>query len=1175
MINTTELVMLHHTDATERFGLQLCVLSRKIELTAKYKGQPFSEIVNRQKRARLALPIFLNFRGDECFTEEHVQLLYKFAHAGSTTKELTEAYQTLTGIYPVTREDVLGLRVPVRASFLVSWADQRMTLPHTYTLSGVHPKFPELTKLTQGFAFTLVKNSRSHKKAVTNFQYRTTWHSAELVKIADIWELAPMVCAVQSTIAAPKLKSLCFSYLGWLKDFSEAYPNILSDNQQFLITKYHQYLHAKGVKEREAIKIAGIDEKFPRNYAKYSMSYEDFESYWVTTAEEDAEFTPKQRQHSRYKARQRLWFEEKVRIGHETGVTYRQSLENKRNGAAGTLNQELPKPLHQLAALEAFTHVNRVSRSSDLKWLKPSFYAPYGLTDTLQVAKNWAIAAMGYHCHLEDTQISGSSWKERISAVRFILDYVCCYIPLWIKQNPQACVRQPLRICEFERVIFWRRMTNRSAAFDGLLEETDLIDDEGEDVNEDSAEQNLSDLPITMREMYLRHRSKANSGQFVRAIYEFFEYVIAHQAELSTNGMELLDRDYRNPVNRRIDSPGSGGRGKTDKIVLPVESTLIARSYILALNDIGINIREKILLGELHPNHAKELADCEWIDLKALGFDTKLKIGNPSSDKQFIEIPLKRIINAFSWKLGYYNTPNGKKLLTQLPWMSNIRMLMVSMFAGLRLQNSQWLDVFSFDEIHKSMQYDCLGQTILHVNTDKNGSDRPVTLDLKVMESLIDERRHQLDICTKPLSWVYYEGDKKNKDLYGKIYPLFRSTWTTKSMPFTDGTYSRVWTLILRGIEETYNNFVPLEQQHSFLEKNANGEIVAVHTPHALRATWITHMRIYGHLEYEIIGLQVAHGKPYISQYYVSLPFKETLSAINKSGEIVLQTAYARLTGIAHPPSSPESALVKAWLADPVATAKNQSAVSVISNLLETEDLEKNLIATTAVNKVCFQKNCVCLRNGQCPKMLLEFTMTPRVCGLCPYAVFGIDHLPSIHIIIRELTNEADAYIEKIRRIKATDPQSLDLTENNRLLTLATMERAGYIQASAILTQALNDESPEAGEYISRYRDLIKFKTLDVDLQNPLQRIAARLIDSVSCAEFTAKHYPIILHKRARMPSLDELVFAEPEDLDLYMGQISSIMKLGNVSFDDISKRLADPKQIKNNANIQRTTIQA
>jgi hypothetical protein len=137
------------------------------------------------------------------------------------------------------------------------------------------------------------------------------------------------------------------------------------------------------------------------------------------------------------------------------------------------------------------------------------------------------------------------------------------------------------------------------------------------------------------------------------------------------------------------------------------------------------------------------------------------------------------------------------------------------------------------------------------------------------------------------------------------------------------------------------------------------------------------------------------------------------------------------------------------------------------------------------------------------------------------------------------------------------------------------MERAGYIQASAILTQALNDESPEAGEYISRYRDLIKFKTLDVDLQNPLQRIAARLIDSASCAEFTAKHYPIILHKRARMPSLDELVFAEPEDLDLYMGQISSIMKLGNVSFDDISKRLADPKQIKNNANIQRTTIQA
>lgn len=165
-----------------------------------------------------------------------------------------------------------------------------------------------------------------------------------------------------------------------------------------------------------------------------------------------------------------------------------------------------------------------------------------------------------------------------------------------------------------------------------------------------------------------------------------------------------------------------------------------------------------------------------------------------------------------------------------------------------------------------------------------------------------------------------------------------------------------------------YNSFVSPKNRHAFVEQTASGNWSAVHTPHALRATWITHRRIYAYLDYAIIGGQVGHAQRYTSAHYVVPTKQETLALIDSANKAVSAHAFAALTGRPPAPSSPDSALVKGWTQHREETVRDQHLVSVIPDILDADETGLDLIASTKTQRIKFLDCCMCALDGECPK---------------------------------------------------------------------------------------------------------------------------------------------------------------------------------------------------------------
>jgi hypothetical protein len=1081
-------------------GEALSALSKmtRNEMGVNFKLDPKSK--NVQARNRFALQNLESIKSVYDFTHEDMHTMYKLCtkKAGERT-EISSLYTKLLGFPPIFFEDALGLRVSFRAMFLMLWIKGKVTLPYTFTTEGAFHKYPMLSTTTKGFVFKIATASPQTVKPSRVFQYRTNWHSPEHVSFQEAWDAAPFLSKIEDNDEND------FRYHAWLQEFSSQYPNRITQEQLFYLEKYQQHLNSK---------------KSSQNSPDvHAHTYDEFKEYYNCTPQQAKGLTTVERQRQRRNISRN---QKAVKKAINKKAKHKENIDN------------FIKETDSYSPEELALVLRKAPKSLDnFNWLSSTHYYTREHIDIDNTSQEWIAASEMFLNRLKTNGDSTSSRKVKIKNINFLLDYLFCYLPLWLEYNPKSLIRLPASVCEFERVLFWNNNISESDKQSYLFKAAGIPSD--------------IPLPITACQFYDRAYSSMTKSSFVVHIHEFFEFCRANRVLLNQVPGCSIDADFANPVNLLIDRTGSGSRGGSNKIPLPLDSTLIVKSYIQAINDIGVEIRTRILNKEFSETFIADIKSKDWLTLSDFNLSYTIKI--QSSIDEFLEIPLTKIANVYSWYLGRYT--NNDQLIT-VPWMSVVRMLSIALYAGLRMQNCQWLDINSFDQFVSSLDSSVLSSTMMFVNTDKSGKERPAVVSTDVMKSLLDEKEFQSNIFTKPITPVYYENDDDDPKEYGPIYPLFRSPWVGYSLPFSDTSYTLVWPKILLGVEEIYNSLVPEDRHHTFVKTAANGRLMAIHTPHALRATWITHMKIYGHLQVSIIQGQVAHENEYTTNYYVVPNAKELMEQIDIANSRVASSAWNRLKGIKEANSHPQSVIPREWANNRVALAKDQNFISISSAIIETEASGIELIATTANEPVAFFTQCVCVKNGECPKQLIAFTGRERVCGLCPIAVFGVDHLPGISCIMRRLAGRSEQLIQQLKKLKASDARPEEIEYVHHDLTINKLELASYLHISQLLNKHLETAKNDVG-LITRLRDIKDYVKHDINMGNPAQRVIAQILDSSLFPQLTGDGYPHLIQKIAKSPELLQVALSDPDAREMYTAQILTIMTTMGISLSELS----------------------
>ncbi|GFZ71385.1 hypothetical protein PSE10C_21270 [Pseudomonas amygdali pv. eriobotryae] len=1104
MINTTDNLTVHGDDVLQSAQAILQELAQKAMDTETVAGKANPELlVDKQARHRLALSIFLRHRKGQTLSYSELTTLYKLCLVPDKQLNLaTPLYTKLTGEPTPQQKDVSGIRIPIRAMFVLLWEEGKVTLPHDFNLSGVWAKYPDLIDISENFIQEIAGlNPSNLYRSTRRFQYRVNWKSPEDIIFEELWEAAPAVVDKQRDIKKNSNKGskrLDFSYLSWLHAFAKKYPKIVSPDQARLLEGYHSHLSASALNQ---------------SCAEKKKSYAQFAKFWGKIDASQSKSENLESRRSRY----------------DSGLDGRKEKNKEKNEEKHAQLATQTLVLQDVLSPEEYANLRGLKRPTDEGYGWVEGY--YNTLENPTIEENlisWIKVGNLHSDHIKD--LATTTKRQETGYIHILMDYLGRYLPAWLSKHPESEIAFPTSIEDFHRSIFWHR-TSKNTIFTKPKDNSEL------------------DLPLTLMQFYDLKRSIKTKAKFIYSVWRYFELAIANGQELLPNGEPLVGGIYKNPIHPVLDSPGSGPSGKSDKIPLPIDSMMMIEAYMLALDTIGVELQNKCLKGLLSFQETLDLKNSTWIDLGKYGISYSIKLWNPNNASDTLEIPLKKIINVYSWKNEKYKSSMSE---IYAPWLSQLRMLTVALFSGLRLQNCQWLDIRNFDKHYDHSLRDSLSSCILYVNTDKNGNSRPVTLPYKVMDVLLQERHFQTKGYGKKYSGVYYENDANTAHKYKKIHPLFRSPWPGNGAPFSNTSYGVKWTLILRGFQELYNGFVQPENRHEFVEQSASGDWSAVHTPHALRATWITHRRIYAFLDYAIIGGQVGHAQRYTSAHYVVPTRQETMALVDSANKAVSAHAFAALTGRPPAPSSPDSALVKGWAQHREETMRDQHLISVIPAILDIDETGRDLIASDKNQRVKFLDFCICALDGACPKKLMDFTRTARTCGICPYAVFGIDHLPGLNAKIRDLANRVGHLKPRVQQVLKHQSNSSNAEIVYDELSLSSLELAGYRQVTQILETIWRDEKFPKG-YIARHRDLANAVRHSVDMDDPKQRVLSMLLDMSQFPAVASEHYPLILEELARNPDFLKVLNQTVDEREPYIGQILSIMQGAGLSFGDIA----------------------
>lgn len=638
-------------------------------------------------------------------------------------------------------------------------------------------------------------------------------------------------------------------------------------------------------------------------------------------------------------------------------------------------------------------------------------------------------------------------------------------------------------------------------------------------------------LPITFTEFLNKRkeeRDTTNEYQYVvlKSISKFFDFIVTYAEDLKgCSGFINSISDFDFPRVRK--SMG------TNKGLIPRHLFGYILSYIEMLQAYNAVVLEKIINKEITFADISEgyltpygsIINTIIIQDK-VGFVPMLCWNNKM-------IIFKEIPNFLDF--GVARLKDGQVL--RLPHPHLLNHIYIALQTGLRGNHIQWLDAEKYNSMVKN---DGNTFTHLYVNTDKSKTSAWTPIVHKKVLETLDAQLTWRNLIDNPNfnEKKFYNNNEKSK--WGKFYTIF--SYGDDGLPYNDSGYKNYWLILLTHLQNTLENFnikpivltkllptgisfndfnldVKLKEYGDKCENVCELRWTSDITPHSARVSVVSNYITA--LPAEVIGKYITGQTEAVVHHYVKLDpnYLTEIENGQKDGlaKLAIQKEHDKLSGKeqSHPlfADKDNSNLAKSFSINKQETITQYGCISI--NIKEEGKTGIDLLLEESNAKIAFNKTEICPYNNNCPADLIKELKGLRRCGVCPYAVRSVDHLPAIAIKKRQFME----FLQEIegKLTEATSKEgSYSMEELNSLQEerqRITEELLGWIVSEEILEsnrkQMVRNESTT--QYVVKKPEILIQKLQQITKkEGDVEYLLTRLND---CESFPNFDTPIIKAK--------------------------------------------------------------
>jgi hypothetical protein len=563
-------------------------------------------------------------------------------------------------------------------------------------------------------------------------------------------------------------------------------------------------------------------------------------------------------------------------------------------------------------------------------------------------------------------------------------------------------------------------------------------------------------MPRTLMD-FMNERAKivqwdANSYySTLKQIETFFEFIIRnnHKLKHSSKFTQPLASD---------DYPRSYQSVGTNKSPMPRRFLALFVSYIEAYRTYVQYVADRCIAGEVTDEQVLELTKFpRYVDTKAnaenIGFVPLIFVNGKT-------IPLWWL-PGFP-KVDWMKLRDGRTAL--VPHPHGLNQIAVALYTGLRHNHIQWLDAKKFDSYVGTLDGD---YTRLFVNTDKI-KKKPwlPEVNVQVIQILRDQLRWRNSIDEHGYDVPQWYNSNP-ATAYPKFLPLF--AYGITGAPHGDAVYTDAWQdsivgfqCLLRDVSSLIEDAVPelyrlrpvgmnfhendaQKKYNAFQNVESDRVVLKVATeitPHSARVSVVSELIRF--LPAAIIGRHITGQTEGTVYHYVVADADEIkrdqVHQAMHLRDLARRQQVERICGAGSESSSNpyikadqvNSNLAKSLKVDMPEAIARYGCISLTIGDMETGI---DVLEDIGLGKAAYNKTEICPFGNHCPPALIKQLRGIRRCGICPYAVRSIDHLPAVcarQKVDAEKIVSLDARIRQALSDRAHSPTEVDALEDER-----------------------------------------------------------------------------------------------------------------------------------------------
>lgn len=762
----------------------------------------------------------------------------------------------------------------------------------------------------------------------------------------------------------------------------------------------------------------------------------------------------------------------------------------------------------------------------------------------------WVTCFKAYLRHREVVKGYRSTY-EAVAALNLLADYLFYYLPWWREVAPEVKVEFPLSPRKLSRYSFVARHTQAP----------------------------WTELPATLLELIrLRRPSNESAKVSIHQLGLFFHFVETHFADDEA----IAGSTYKSPLNPEFDAPRIETKSKTTKEVIPKQIYGYLLFYCYAVEDFGMRLETMAKSGWL-PDDRRVLRD-------ALRFETADFDFTPQVTYRGRSYALATAPNVFAWAERELKPSDSvERTVAYMPHFSALRLLITALETGLRAQSVQWLDRSSWRKLGADTPEESYTFPLL-VNTDKTKTNSWRTYVVHRVKNLLHrQEKFQTQFTDADIYGpVDYEG--LHSSPFDPIVPLFRSH--DSAYPVSDSLYDRYWKRLMVDFEAFYREAtgerhvrmyklqprVLPDGRPTIQGKGSAAErpycpisILAIHTPHACRATFATNRK--GVLELSDTAELLGHSNEVVTAHY-DKPDEEDLRQRLQDSDSVIVSDFAQFlaeSGVHVRADKPDSALVKSFSKDREATMQAFRFMPPIA-LWSTDDASSEanglqLLREGPMSKIRFRETHICPVGEECPSDILEQIGEPRRCGSCPLAMKCIDHLPAIAAKRNQLLERIKYQHRRRELLEAAGEPVAVLDEVWEAVELDINELMGWKLSEEVLERMRNEAQNESGLLLHVEKpDVVKRHLKRVTRSSSTtELVLQRIADSNAYPSMSTPQVQLVASQLKRKLKagkyIDSLSFEDDgfSDVKGVAAMLALMMKSEGLSMKQVAAQLASP----------------